>query len=228
MPDAPPTYPRIPHLAGSARLTGDDAALAQRDVDELLGRPVLVEEKLDGANVTLWVDADAPHLASRGGVGAVDRGRILGPARAWAMPRADELRAALGERHAIYGEWLLRRHAVPYRRLPAPFVGFDVIDRRTGAFASVAERDHILRAAGVSTPPRLFSGRLSGFDQLEDLLTTSQFADVPAEGLVVRALEPPRMIAKLIAPCWADAGRADWSSDPRSNTIVRGPGAIAG
>lgn len=46
----PPPYPRIPHLV-RGRGTSDDVVLPGAEVAALLGRPVLVEEKLDGANV---------------------------------------------------------------------------------------------------------------------------------------------------------------------------------
>lgn len=219
MPEQPPTYPRVPHLAGRAGAGAGDVELAARDADALLLRPVLVEEKLDGANVTLWVDDGIPRVATRGGAGAADRAGILGPVRAWATQRADELRVALGERHAVYGEWLLRRHAVPYTHLPGPYVGFDVLDRRTADFLPISERDRILEASGIPVVPALFSGRLGSLTQLRGLHRRSRFGPEPAEGLVVRARDAPRAVAKLVDPRWGDAGSAAWSPDPRSNVV---------
>lgn len=197
----------------------DDVALSPRETDALLGRPVVVEEKLDGANVVVWMDAGVPRVATRGGAGAADRAGILGPVRAWLMERADALRDALGEHHAVYAEWLLRRHAVPYTRLPAPLVGFDVLDRRTAEFEPMTERDRILETAGLPVVPCLFSGRLGSVADLRSLHGRSRFGDNRAEGLVLRADGHPRAIAKDIDPRWADAGAAPWSPDPRSNIV---------
>ena len=196
-----------------------DVVMAEDDQEGLLARDVVVEEKLDGANVMLWLDDGIPHAATRGGAGSADRSGLLGPVRAWAMEHADALRAALGERYAVYGEWLLRRHAVPYDRLPAPFVAFDVLDRGTGVFAPVAERDVILQAAELAVVPRVFSGRLASLEQLRSLHGRSAFGEAPAEGLVVRAAGAPRMVAKLIDPRWSAVGNARWSTDPRSNAL---------
>ena len=200
-------------------MTDDDVLLPDGDEEGLLAREVVVEEKLDGANVMVWLDGGIPHVATRGGAGSADRSGLLGPVRAWAMEHADALRAALGERYAVYGEWLLRRHAVPYDRLPAPFVAFDVLDRGSGEFAPVAERDAVLKAAGLAVVPRLFAGRLASLEQLRSLHGRSRFGDERAEGLVVRATGAPRAVAKLIDPRWHDVGSDDWSPDPRSNTV---------
>jgi hypothetical protein len=225
MPDTPPKYPRVPHLAGSVGANADDVALSQRESEALLSRPLVVEEKLDGANVALWVDAGVPRVATRGGADAADRAGILGPVRAWVMERADALREVLGEHHAVYAEWLLRRHAVPYTRLPAPFIGIDVLDLRTAEFAPPTERDRILGLAGLHAAPCLFRGRLGSGAHPRSLHGRSRFGDEPAEGLVVRATEPPRVIAKLLDPRWAGAGAAPWSPDPRSNVVTPQAGA---
>jgi hypothetical protein len=228
MPDAPRKYPRVPHLTGRVGPGADDVELSPRETDALLSRPVIVEEKLDGANVMLWVDAGVPRVATRGGAGAADRAGLLGPVRAWVMERADALRDALGEHHAVYAEWLLRRHAVPYTRLPAPLVGFDVLDRRTAEFEPVADRDRILEIAGLPVVPCLFSGRLGSVADLDSLHGRSRFGNEPAEGLVVRADGPPRAIAKQIDPRWAGAGAAPWSPDPRSNIVKPEAAAATG
>lgn len=120
MPDVPPKYPRLPHLVPGPGVSADDLVLDGPARERLLAVPVAVEEKLDGANVVLWFDGTEPTVATRGGVDAVARGGQRGRLKAWAAGRADGLRGALGERLVIYAEWLLRRHTVPYERLPGP------------------------------------------------------------------------------------------------------------
>ena len=55
--NAPPAYPRIPHLV-RGRGTSDDRVLAASEAELLLTKPVIVEEKLDGANVAVWLEND--------------------------------------------------------------------------------------------------------------------------------------------------------------------------
>ncbi len=162
----PPSYPRVPHLVRAPGTTRDDIVLPDHERDELLAGPVIVEEKLDGANVMLWLADDGGlQVASRGGAGAMDRGGQLGPLRAWVGPRSDQLRALLADRHVLYGEWLWRRHTVRYSRLADWFVGLDVCDR-SGTWLEVSARDRALSVAGLERPPRV-SGPASW--RLEDL-----------------------------------------------------------
>jgi len=65
----------------SGRGTADDLVLAAPAVASLLGSPVLVEEKVDGANVVLWMEDGRVEAALRSGPGAMDRAGQLGPLR---------------------------------------------------------------------------------------------------------------------------------------------------
>src|SRR4051794_20391690 len=98
----PPPYPRVAHLV-SGRGTPDDEVLTSSLSEKLLHAPLLVEEKLDGANVAVWLDdSGSIQSALRSGLGGQDRGRQLGPLRAWLFERADRMRDLLAE-HALYG-----------------------------------------------------------------------------------------------------------------------------
>jgi hypothetical protein len=186
-------------------MDSDDRVLDPQARRQLLMAEVLVEEKLDGANVVIWFDAGAPQVATRGGVGALDRGGQRGRLQAWAAQNADQLRAALGDDLALYGEWLLKRHTVPYDRLPSLLIGLDVLNRRAGAFLTIDERDAVLVRAGLPTPPALFRGVLGTIEHAEQRHGCSAHSDANAEGLVIRSLaaveDGPR-IAKLLAPGW--------------------------
>lgn len=198
----PPPYPRIAHLPSPAAAVRDDLVLDEESADTLLCQPVIVEEKLDGANVMLWLDADRVECATRGGTGARDRAGQLGPLRAWASRRDAELRSLLSGERVLYGEWLWLTHSRSYDALPDHLVGFDVYSRDTG-FAPPGERDRVLARTGVAMPPRLFTGVLQGRRRLDELLGSSRYGSVQAEGIVVRLTAPregvPRL-AKVVAP----------------------------
>jgi hypothetical protein len=67
---------------------------------------VPVEEKLDGANVSLWFDEGRLRVATRGGADAMDRAGQLGRLRAWGAERHGSLVELLEGDVAAYGEWL--------------------------------------------------------------------------------------------------------------------------
>lgn len=157
-----------------------------RDRARWLQDEVLVEEKLDGANVAVWCD-DAGYLqvAGRGGPGALDRGRQLGRLRAWAAERADALHALLAAGHAMYGEWLWLEHTLSYTRLPDYLVVLDLWSPAAG-FADADERDRRVKPADLVVPPRLHTGTICDVERLERLTRRSAFTNGPAEGAVLR------------------------------------------
>jgi hypothetical protein len=202
----PPTYPRIAHVAWG-RGTSDDEVLGHSEANALFSGPVLVEEKLDGANVAVWLDdGGVIQCALRSGLGGQDRSGQLGPLRAWLYQRADALRQLLQTR-ALYAEWLLTTHSVAYDSLPAYLIGLDLWN---GEFAAPGLRDQLLKEAGLSSPPEIRRGLLDP-SALETLLSSSRIGSDSMEGLIVRTLDgrPPR-IAKLLRPGFERLSDEEW------------------
>jgi hypothetical protein len=198
-----PPYPRVQHLAPGPGITRDDIVLSDDEREQLLGGRVRIEEKLDGANVSLAIGEDRGiEVASRGGPGAIDRGNHLGRARAWAVERSDDLHRLLSDGRILYGEWLLTRHGVGYDSLPDLLVGFDLFDPQTG-WISVHDRDERLHRAGLATPPVL--GEFDHLDlaTVDALIGPSAFGAPRMEGVILRAARPhdevPRLAKRLAA-----------------------------
>lgn len=210
----PPSYPRIPHLFESAEVTRDDVVLGPEHRERFLWEPVVVEEKLDGANAMLWLGAEgAVQVAGRSGPNGMDRGGQFGRLRAWAAERSDVLQVLLGSGEALYGEWLYLTHSVRYDRLPDLLIGTD-LDVPEAGFATAAERDRRLGEAGLCAPPRLFTGTLGGEKSLASLFATSAFGSQLAEGLVLRREGEGRLLerAKVLRPGFVRAGDAQLAS----------------
>lgn len=107
-------YPRTLHYPTSPGVQSDDKVAS--DLTRFERTEVIVTEKMDGENTTLYNDGF--HARS------VDSGRH--PARDW-MARFHAERAYLiphGWR--VCGENLYARHAVGYTALPAYFLGFSI------------------------------------------------------------------------------------------------------
>jgi hypothetical protein len=212
----PPKYPRVPHVAPSPAATSDDVVLSAVQRSALLSAEVVLEEKLDGMNVVVWIDGGIPRVGTRGGADTSDRSGERGRLRQWASMHADELTAGLGSDLVLYGEWLRRRHAVAYLRLPAELVAVDILDRSTHRFHGIDDRARLLARIGVPGPPERFRGALTSLERLDSLFGRSAFADVRAEGLVIRTVDgsDPR-IAKHVDPAWARIGEAPWVGENR-------------
>jgi hypothetical protein len=194
---APPAYPRVAHLV-PGRGTRDDLMLSPAEVTDFLAQPVVVEEKLDGANVVVWMEADQVTCALRSGPGAMDRAGQLGPLRAWLAQHDEPLRSVLAGGGALHGEWLLLTHSVAYDRLPAYLVALDLWRAGPG-FAGVEERNRALGDAGLATPPELWRGVPETAATVESLMGPSRWGPELMEGVVVRRLgEGEPRLAKLL------------------------------
>jgi len=184
-------FPSTPHLAWLADkgMPRDDKVLSPREVDELLAGEVVVEEKLDGANLGISLD---PH----GELRAQNRGQYLSHPHAgqfsrlpaWMAQHADSLHLALTPERILFGEWCAARHSLDYTALPDWFLLFDVYDRSAGRFWSTGRRNELAQEAGLVAVPRLSQGRVT-LDGLCELLrkTPSRYRQgEPMEGVVVR------------------------------------------
>lgn len=168
-------YPRTFHLQGS-RLQPGDEDLSAAPWSDVIGRYVVAEEKMDGANSGLSFDPDGSiFLQSRGHflTGGL-RERHFNLFKQWANGVADELRERLESQFVMYGEWLYAKHTIFYDRLPHYFLEFDLLDTEPGTFLSTARRRELLAGLSVASVPVLWEGVLSDPDELLGLIGPSK------------------------------------------------------
>lgn len=217
MPVAFYRFPHTPHIAwlgeGSPR---DDKVLSSSEVAELLAGPVVVEEKLDGANLGFSVGPD-------GTLRAQNRGQYLeAPYHGqfqrlpeWLALHGDGLAAALGENLVAFGEWCAARHSLDYPTLPDWWLLFDVHDRRQARFWSTTRRDALAATLGLSVVPCIAEGRQTVASLRELVAThTSLFRDGPLEGVIIRRESADWLEArgKLVRHDFTQAIDAHWRS----------------
>ncbi len=167
-------YPRTPHLQGS-RLQPGDHDLAQVPFAQLAGQPLVVEEKLDGANCAVsFDDTGRLLLQSRGHyLTGGPREKQFGPLKAWAATVRHQLQPVLTDRYVMYGEWLYAKHTVFYDALPHHFCEFDVFDRVTEQFLATDRRRELLDGLPVSSVPVLHTGSFGKLAELTALVGPS-------------------------------------------------------
>jgi predicted kinase len=161
-------YPRTPHLPWSPGATADDVRTT--DLSGLRGREVVVTEKLDGENTTLYRD----------GLHARSLDSAHHPSRAWVKALQGRIGPAIPPHWRVCGENLYARHALPYRDLESWFYGFSVWDG--GRCLAWDPTVRFLRRLGVPAPRVLWRGV---FD--ERTLRALRVDLAVQEGYVVRA-----------------------------------------
>jgi hypothetical protein len=169
-------YPRTRHIKGS-RLQAGDEDLEAVPFRELTGRHLVVEEKVDGANAGISFDADGELLLQSRGhfLTGGPRERHFALLKTWAQRHRPALRAALGCRYVLYGEWLYAKHTVFYDALPHYLLEFDLLDRERGAFLSTERRRALLGGVPVVAVPVLSQGPLRRLEELAGLVGPSRF-----------------------------------------------------
>lgn len=169
-------YPRTHHLEGSRLQPGDEDSQSVRFAS-LAGRPLVLEEKLDGANAGICFDtAGRLWLQSRGHFltgGARERQFDL--FKRWASTHAYALRTVLGQRFVLYGEWLYAKHTIFYDRLPHYFLEFDILDTETATFLGTPERRALLSGLPVASVPVLRTGPCRDLAEVMSFIGPSRY-----------------------------------------------------
>lgn len=138
-------YPRTRHLPWSPGASHDD--LIAEEVEAFAGQRVIVTEKMDGENTSLYRDhSHARSLDSR-----------HHPSRNWVKGLHGSIAHEIPEGWRVCGENLYARHSVAYDSLPSYFMLFSVwnADNRCLDWDSTLEWAELL---GLEAVPVLYDG----------------------------------------------------------------------
>lgn len=170
-------YPRTPHLKGSAVQSGDED-LNNLDFCALFGKNIVIEEKVDGANVGVSFSENGQMLLQSRGhyLTGGYRERHYDLFKKWAYNAVNDLFERLGVRYVMYGEWLYAKHKIYYDNLPSYFLEFDIFDKETNLFLSTEKRRELLRDSGVFSVPVLAEGVFNNKEDILKYLTKSLYS----------------------------------------------------
>lgn len=182
-------FPHTPHIAWLGKgIPRDDKVLAPDEVKELLSGSVLVEEKVDGANLGISLgDDDSLCLQNRGQYLSEPYLGQFSRLTDWLAQHQWTLTEKLPPDVILFGEWCAAKHSLNYDGLPDWFMVFDVYDRREQKFWNTARRNRLATELGLKSVQSLFEGETSPAE-LKILLenSSSRYRTGPPEGLVIR------------------------------------------
>lgn len=189
-------YPRTYHIKGSLGKEDPD----QVDLDGLPGDLLVIEEKLDGTQLSLRFEGRHQMVFQ-------SRGTILtgGPQEAefamfkpWAHAHSQLLWELLGRRYIMYGEWLYGKHTVFYDALPHYFLEFDVWDKEETQWLSTTRRHELLKGTPVVSVPVLYQGPLADVGHLHDYMGTSLYRTEQWKKQLQQAAKEAQIDAKTV------------------------------
>ena len=169
--NAPVKYPRTPHLPWSLGGTSDDAFLF--DTSHFDGLEVVVTEKLDGENTSLY--RDNFHARSVDGRGH--------PSRDWVKALHGQIAAGIPEGWRLCGENVYARHSIAYDDLDSYFYLFSIWNEENLAL-SWDETLEWASLLGLESVPELYRGEWD-----EALVRDLEIDTDRQEGYVVRIVE---------------------------------------
>jgi len=168
-------FSRTFHLDWSKSLMNDDRRLPS--LDPFIGKRVIVTEKLDGENTSLY--SDGLHARS------IDSSRQHHESRNWIKQFHGQIKHNIPEGWRICGENMFAKHSIFYDNLETYFYGFAVYDERN---VSLAWDDAVtvMGELGITPAPLIYDGEWS-----ETLLRRIAELQDPTkiEGYVVRVAE---------------------------------------
>jgi len=197
-------YPRTLHVPWSPGATSDDKVFTEEALLEAFaGRRVVVTEKMDGENTTIYSDGTC-HARS------IDSGHH--ESRSWVKGLAARLKGEIPDGWRVCGEYLYAKHSIEYKDLPGYFLVFAIYDERDVClwWEDTVEWCELLDLPHV---PVLYTGHWDDPDQFKDWdidgdgWTPSLYGtdyEAGAEGYVIRlyhsfhARDFSRSVAKYV------------------------------
>ena len=207
-------FPTTPHLATFSVVDiRADKVMSESERNEFLQHKIIVEEKVDGANLGISFD-------DGGNICVQNRGSYLHlpwvgqwkKLQDWLASRMDELFDVLSNKYILFGEWCYAQHSIFYDRLPDWFLGFDIFDREFTLFLSSIRCDEFFSKMGIVHVPLISRGYFTLFD-LNKLISKSKISREAAEGLYLRIEQGEWLLqrAKLVRPEFIQSVEKHWS-----------------
>lgn len=166
-------YPRTHHVPWSQSIQSDDRVIDS--MDAFMGKRVIVTEKMDGENTTMYQD----YFHAR----SVD-GRSH-PSRSWAKSLWGRVCGDIPEKWRICGENLYAEHSIAYDSLETYFMGFSIWD---DVNTSLSWDDTVewFKLLGIQHVPVLFDG-IYNEKTIQSLWTQKDWST--REGYVLRVAD---------------------------------------
>lgn len=194
--DISPEYPRIPHLDKNISQMTHDDVLCDGITYPIVG---YVQEKIDGSNMGVSWNDEAPILRNRKHILKKGYSKIRTPAKEqfksawnWVHEHKKDIQKVsdlLMSEITIYGDWMLAYHSVKYNKLPDWFVAYDIWVLEDNKFLSPSKVEEILSQTNIHYIKPYKVTLNSVKDVIEWSEKPSDYTDAIREGIVIKTIE---------------------------------------
>jgi len=166
-------YPKTFHFEFSDSLQNDDRKL--ETIDDFIGKRVIVTEKMDGENSTIYNNYFHPRSI-------IDDSH---PSRSWLKGYITKFQYMLSEHRRVCGENMYAEHSIRYEGLESFFYVFSVWDNNI--CLSWDQTTEICRLFDIVHVPVLYDG-IFDYEKIEKIYKSLDFNK--SEGIVCRVADP--------------------------------------
>jgi protein-tyrosine phosphatase len=184
-------FPRTKHFTNLGSMSRDDLLLDIKDITEILKYDLLIEEKVDGANLGFFLDKETQKIRVQNRSHFVDstyheQFKLLDK---WITDHRVELYDIFEKgNYILFGEWLYFKHSIHYTKLPDYFLIYDIFDKETEDFLSREIIVDMLKDTTLHMVPIIYEGKTT-LENLKNMVNTiSKYYDGKVEGIYIRAI----------------------------------------
>jgi len=165
--------PRTLHIEGSRMPVGKPDPEAVQ-FPALKGQFLVVEEKVDGSGVSIFLDNHLNLQIWHRGSPAT--GKEYWQLHEWAENHWEDFACLLGERYILFGEWMYNKHTIFYDKLPHFFLESDIYDKERRIWLSTNARNNFLKGHNyIEQVPVIAALKPSSLEQITSLVGNSKY-----------------------------------------------------
>lgn len=189
--------------------------LGKEETDGILQGTVHVEEKVDGANLSVWLEEDGIHVGSRNNDLTKNGNEFNGAVEYCKNHEGISNLLRDYPTYRLYGEWLVK-HTVEYKATAyRKFYLFDILDASAEIYMASPMVHELADRYGIEQVPLIATIESPTMEQLNELMGKSQFGD-RGEGIVIKN---PGFINQFGKHCYAKIVSESFKED---NGVVFG------
>ena len=202
-------YPKTMHFDFSQSLQNDDRML--ESLDDFIGKRIIVTEKMDGENATIYNDYYHPRSV-------IDDGHA---SRNWLKGYIPNFQYMIPENLRVCGESMYAEHSIRYENLETFFYVFSIWNNNSNICLHWNMVNSLCEEWNIRTVPVLYDG-IFDYDLIKRIYESLDFEK--QEGIVCRVEEPfflnqfQTHVAKAVRPKHVDTDE-HWKKTWKPNKL---------
>lgn len=207
-------FPSTPHIFNNTNIDiRNDKIMPHSESEDMLSNKIIIEEKIDGANLGISFDENGDLILQNRGkiLTSPMTGQWIGISN-WINERVDCLFDTISNRFIIFGEWCFAKHSIYYDKLPDFFLGFDIFDKKEKIFLNRKDRNILFKKCKITPVPLVAIGRFTPAE-IHNMIITSAFSSEISEGVYIKQENEKSVIkrAKLVRENFIQNIEEHWS-----------------